>query len=295
MIKIGAISPKTVAIAGVSIVALASLVGASPLKTVESGYEGVLMNWGAVQQTTLEPGKLHFIIPYYQSMSRVSTQPQTSVTHEKAATHDLQDVNTSVAVTYHIDPADVPFFYSKFRNAARLNERVIGPAISNDVKAVTAHYNAEELVTKRDEVDEKIKDLIITSLKPYRITIEAINTSNFQFSPAYSHAIEDKQVQQQASLQAEYVLQQTKINEQQKVVRATAEAEAAVADAKGRSASKLMMAEAEAKANGLVSSSLTPSLLEEKALERWNGSMPTYLSSGAPLPFIGSAAAPIPR
>ncbi|GBQ85726.1 hypothetical protein AA14337_3147 [Acetobacter malorum DSM 14337] len=78
-------------------------------------------------------------------------------------------------------------------------------------------------------------------------------------------------------------------------MRASAEAEAAVADAKGRSASKLMMAEAEAKANALVSSSLTPALLEEKALEQWDGSMPTYLSSGAPLPFIGNATGPVSR
>lgn len=280
--------------AAIGVLGAIALFGCGPFQKVESGYEGVLMNFGAVQKITLEPGKLHFIIPFYQSMHPVSTQPQTAITHESAATHDLQDVATSVALTYHIAPIDVPYFYSEFRNAKTLTERVIAPAISNDVKAVTAHYNAEELVTKRDEVDQQIKNLITQSLQPYHITIETINTSNFRFSEAYSRAIENKQVQEQEALKAEYVLHKAKIQEQEKVVRAAAEAEANVAEAKGRSEARMLMAESEAKANALVSASLTPSLLQEKAIERWSGDMPTYLSSGAPLPFIGGAAGPVP-
>jgi regulator of protease activity HflC (stomatin/prohibitin superfamily) len=209
---------------------------------------------------------------------------------EGAATHDLQDVHTAVAVTFHINPEDAPGFYRDFRTISNLGQTIVGPVISNDVKAITANYNAEELITKRDIVDTQIKDLIIKSLIPYHLTIEAVNTANFQFSEAYAKAIEAKQVAQQQALQAQYVLQQTQISSQQQVVEAKAQADAAVATAQGTAQALLVTSQAQAKANTLVSQSLTAPLLQQKALDRWNGTMPTYLSSGAPLPFIGNSA-----
>jgi hypothetical protein len=58
----------------------------------------------------------------------------------------------------------------------------------------------------------------------------------------------------------------------------------------------VLQAQAEAKANGLISQSLTPQILQMRALSRWNGQLPTYLSVNSPLPFIGSASvAPKPQ
>ncbi len=268
--------------------ALFILAELNPLAEISSGYAGVLTNFGSVQPTPLAPG-LHVVIPFYQQAIPVSVQPQTTTSEETASTHDLQNVNTSVAVTFHIAPEDTPQFYQNFRNFETLGQRIIAPAVSNDVKAVTANYDAEELVTKRDTVDAQIKDLIVTSLAPYHLTVEAVNVSNFAFSEAYSQAIEQKQVAQQQALQAQYTLQQTQISAQQQVVQAKAQADAAVETAQGQAQALLLTAEAQAKANTLLAQSLTPTLLQQKALDKWDGTLPHYLTAGAPLPFIGTA------
>lgn len=273
--------------AGGAVVALAVLCFINPFYQIASGYCGIRLNFGSVQPVALEPG-LHFAVPVYQRIVPVSTQPQTMASEERAATHDLQDVHTTVSVTFHIAPADAPGFYRDFRNLETLGQRIIGPTVSNDVKAITANYNAEELITKRDVVDGQIKDLIIKSLLPYHLNIEAVNTANFAFSHAYSQAIEAKQVAQQQALQAQYTLQQTQISSQQQVVQAKAQADAAVATAQGQAQALLVTSQAQAKANIAVSQSLTAPLLQQKALDRWNGTMPVYLSAGAPLPFIGN-------
>ncbi|GBQ24378.1 hypothetical protein AA12717_1767 [Gluconacetobacter sacchari DSM 12717] len=270
-----------------AVLALVVLLILNPFYQVTSGYCGVLLNFGSVQPTPLNPG-LRFAIPFYQQIVLVSTQPQTVTSDERAATHDLQNVHTSVSVTFHINPADAPGFYRDFRAFGVLGSRIIGPTVSNDVKAVTANYNAEELITKRDIVDGQIKDLVIRSLLPYHLSIEAVNISNFAFSQVYEQAIEAKQVAQQQALQAQYTLQQTQISAQQQVVQAKAQADAAIATAQGQAQALLVTSQAQAKANTLVSQSLTAPLLQQKALDRWNGTMPTYLSAGAPLPFIGS-------
>ncbi|GBQ92496.1 prohibitin family protein [Asaia krungthepensis] len=278
----GAIKIGVVALGAVAIVAILN-----PFYQIASGYCGILTNFGSVQPIALEPG-LHIAIPVYQKIISVSTQPQTITSHEQAATHDLQDVRTSVSVTFHIASADAPGFFRDFRTLDVLARRIIEPTVSNDVKAITANYNAEELITKRDLVDGQIKDLIIRSLQPYHLTIHSVNTANFAFSTAYAQAIEAKQVAQQQALQAQYTLQQTQISAQAQVVQAKAQADAAVATAQGQAQALLVTSQAQAKANSLVSQSLTPALLQQKALDRWSGTMPTYLSAGAPLPFIGS-------
>jgi regulator of protease activity HflC (stomatin/prohibitin superfamily) len=268
-------------------VALFLIAELNPLAQISSGYAGVLSDFGSVQPTPLAPG-LHLVIPFYQQAIPVSVQPQTITSEETASTHDLQNVNTSVAVTFHVAPEDTPQFYQNFRNFETLGSRIIAPAVSNDVKAVTANYDAEELVTKRDAVDAQIKELIVASLAPYHMTVEAVNVSNFAFSEAYSQAIEQKQVAQQQALQAQYTLQQTQISAQQQVVQAKAQADAAVATAQGQAQALLLTANAQAKANTMIAQSLTPAVLQQKALDRWDGTLPHYLTAGAPLPFIGT-------
>nr|WP_294917880.1 prohibitin family protein [uncultured Neokomagataea sp.] len=221
--------------ATIVMVAGGALVLLNPFKQIASGYCGIRLNFGSVQPVALTPG-LHFALPVYQRIEEVSTQPQTTASNEWAATHDLQDVHTTVSVTFHINPVDAPSFYRDFQTLETLEKRIIGSTVSNDVKAITAKYNAEELITKRDMVDSQIKELIITSLVPYHLSIEAVNTANFTFSPAYSQAIEVKQVQ----------------------------------------------------ANAAIAQSLTSTLLQQKALNRWSGILPTYLSAGVPLHFIAN-------
>nr|WP_256126880.1 prohibitin family protein [Ameyamaea chiangmaiensis] len=213
----------------------------NPFYQVVSGFCGVLLNFGSVQPTPLTPG-LHGAVPVYQTIVVVSTQPQTVTSEERAATHDLQNVHTAVSVTFPINAADAPDVYRDFRPFDSPGSRIIGLTASNDVKAVTASYNAEDQITRHDAVDSQIKDLVVTSLLPYPLSIEAVNISNLTFSPAYEPAFEARQVAQPQAVQAT------------------------------------------AQANTLVSQSLTPVLLQQKALDRWSGTLPVYLSAGPPRP-----------
>ena len=281
--------PKYAIIVPAVLVALFILAYINPFWIISSGYVGVIANWGSVQQVSLNPG-LHVAIPFEQEIIPVSTQPQTAQSDETASTHDLQNVTTSLAVTFEVLPADTPYFYQNFRSFDVVNTRIISPIISNDVKAVTARFNAEELVTQRDTVDSLIKEQIATSLAPYHLTVLGVNVANFAFSDAYEQAIENKQVSQQQALQAQYTLDQAKISSQTQVVQAQAAAQAQIETAKGNATARILNAQAEAKANGLVNASLTPAILQMKAITQWNGAEPVYLGANAPMPFIGSGA-----
>lgn len=284
----GFVTPKNIIIGVGAIVVIIALLILNPFYEINGGYEGVLLTFGSVSGVPLSPG-LHFAMPVSQTIVPVSTQPQSVSSDESAATHDQQNVSTSFSIIYHIDSAYIPYFFQNFRTYDNLNSKIIKQSISNDVKAITANYNAEELITKRDIVDDQIKSLIIQSLAPYHIIVDAVNVTNFSYGDAYETAIENKQIAQQQALQAQYTLQQVQINSQQQVVKAKAQADAAIAEANGNAQAILITAQAQAKANDLISQSLSANLLQQKAIDKWDGTMPTYLSNGAPLPFISGS------
>ena len=228
------------------------------------GQRGVLMTWGAVQHGVLDPG-LHVKIPFAQTVTKMNVQIQNSQAVETSASKDLQDVHTEVATNWHILPADAEWIYQHIGNEPALVGKIIQPAISNAVKQVTALFNAEDLVVHRDEVRNQIELQIRTALTPFHIVVDSVNITNFKFTAEFSRAIEEKQVAQQKALQATYELQKAQVLAQQKIVEATAQA----------------------KAQQLLRASLTPEIIQQQAVAKWNGQLPNVMGGNGVLPMIG--------
>ena len=250
----------------------------SSFVAIGPGERGVLMTFGAVQHGVLAPG-LHMKIPLVQTVKRMNVQIQKSQTQETAASRDLQDVTSEVAVNWAINPLDAEWVYERLGDESQLADKVIAPIVSNAVKAVAAHYDAEQLVEKRDQVRDQIQQQIVAALTQYKVQVQGVNITNFQFSQDYSHAIEQKQVAQQRAQQAEYDLARVKVQAQQEVAQA----------------------EGQAQAQKLLQSTLTPQIIQLKAVEKWNGVLPQVTGNGA-VSFIGNmdtmakpVAGPAPR
>ena len=163
--------------------------------TIPSGFCGVMTTFGAASQKVLAPG-LHFKMPFVQGIVKMNVQVQKNQLTEHAASLDLQDVETTVATNWNINNSDASWIYQQIGMEDVLNERIIQPVVSNAIKAVVAHYNAEDLVEKRDLVRGQIEDLIRKNLKPYHVNVDVdgVSITNFSFSPDYEKAIEQKQV-----------------------------------------------------------------------------------------------------
>lgn len=248
----------------IAIAVLVLLLLWSSFVAIGPGERGVLMTFGAVQHGVLAPG-LHMKIPLVQTVKRMNVQIQKSQTQETAASRDLQDVTSEVAVNWAINPPDAEWVYQRLGDESQLADKVIAPIVSNAVKAVAAHYDAEQLVEKRDVVRDEIQKQIVAALGQYKVQVQGVNITNFQFSQDYAKAIEQKQVAQQRAQQAEYDLARVKVQAQQEVAQA----------------------EGQAQAQKLLQSTLTPQIIQLKAVEKWNGVLPQVTGNGA-VPFIGN-------
>jgi regulator of protease activity HflC (stomatin/prohibitin superfamily) len=264
---------------------------------VDAGYVGVKTWFSAPEQDVLSPG-IHFIVPIAESVHEVSIQPQLAQTQETASTNDQQDVTTTVSVNYQVDPSQAVAMYSKYRTTDNLEATIIAPIVSNDTKAVTANYNAQELLTKRGQVRAEIETAVHGDLAQYGVVIvTGVNITNFSYSDEYDQAIENKQVAQQNAQAEQYKLQQVQVSAQQQVAQAQAQAEAAVDIAKGQAQATVLQAQADAEAYTLKQKALTPLLVQQALVDKWNGVMPIYSSTVVPtnlLPALPAPAAPPP-
>jgi regulator of protease activity HflC (stomatin/prohibitin superfamily) len=291
-------SNKALTGAGAVVVILVLVWLLDPFYQVDAGYAGVLTNFGAPSQETLLPG-LHWKTPIISNIYEVDITPNTATTTESAATHDQQNVSTSIAVTFQVNPADAVYIYQNYRDIASLQNTIISPIVSNDVKAIVSIYDAQDLITKREQLAGEIKDKIATDLRVYDVIVDGVNITNFDFSAAYDQAIENKQIAQQNALEEQYHLQQVQVSAQQQVVQANAQADAAVATAQGAAKATILQAQADAQAYELKQKTLTPELIELALINKWDGRMPTYASTALPSALFGAAdvakpAAPAP-
>lgn len=243
-----------------------------PFVQIGAGERGVVLNFGAVQNTVLDEG-LHLRIPIVQTVIHVDVKVQKSESEAAAASSDLQDVSSRVVLNYHIIPDKANVVYQTIGVAFK--ERIIDPAVQEVVKAVTAKYTAEELITKRPAVSDAMKAALTERLLLNNIAVDAFSIVGFSFSKGFMEAIEAKQTAEQLALKAKRDLDRIKIEAQQKVTAAQAEAESLRLQRANISSDLIELRRVEANL---------------KAIEKWNGILPQVTGAGA-VPFIGVGGA----
>jgi regulator of protease activity HflC (stomatin/prohibitin superfamily) len=135
-------------------------------KRVPAGNRGVLLTWGKPEDKILGEG-LNFVIPFIQSVELMNVQVQVAESTESAATNDLQEVSATVAVNFRLDPLAVNQIYRELRQD--YVSRVIKPNIEESLKAATAKFKAEELITKRATVKSAFDDILAERLHIFDI------------------------------------------------------------------------------------------------------------------------------
>lgn len=260
---------------------------------INSGERGVMLTWGKAGPVSIGPG-LHFKIPIEQDVVKFDVRTQkfgadaSADSFDSAASKDLQIVKAQIAVNYHVNPDNVAQLYSEV--GANYEDTVITPAVHDAMKATTALYTAEELVTLREEVRDKIQGTLSEKLAQYHITVESVNIVKFDFSDQFNVAIENKVTAEQQKEKAVNDLERIKVEAEQKVATANGERDSAIAQAEGIAKTTQLTAEADAEKVRLINEQLqrTPQYIEYVKAQKWDGHLPISLG-GSVQPFLNVA------
>jgi regulator of protease activity HflC (stomatin/prohibitin superfamily) len=254
-VKIG----KWVAVLAVVLILILWL---NPFVVVGPGERGVVVRLGAIQDGVLGEG-LHFRIPLVEKVATVDVKTHKIEVTAPSYSKDLQNVDTKIALNYHLDPFSVHRLLQKI--GVDYEVRIISPAIQESVKAATAKFTAAELVSERSKVKEEIKAILIARLHPNFIEVDDFSIVDFEFAESFERAIDEKQIAEQNALKAQNDLRRIQVEAEQRVAQATAEAEAI-----------RIQSEALKQNQGLI---------QLEAVKKWNGVLPYYIMGNA-VPFV---------
>jgi regulator of protease activity HflC (stomatin/prohibitin superfamily) len=237
----------------------------SSFTTIPAGHRGVVIRFSAVTGTILEEG-LKTKVPFLDSVVKLSVQTQKYEADAASASRDLQDVSTRIALNWRLDPGMTAEIYRTL--GLDYIDRIAAPAIQETVKQVTARYNAEDLILRRDEVKNDITSVLSTRLLERGIITEAVSITEFQFSTTFTAAIEAKVAAEQAVFEARNKLERVKVEAEQREAEARGEANARIAKAEGEAEYIRVVTGAQVAANEAIGQTLTPEVLQYILLDR---------------------------
>jgi regulator of protease activity HflC (stomatin/prohibitin superfamily) len=242
------------------IIAIVLFFALLPFTVVEPGEAAVVVRNGRINRVL--DGGPHLVMPLFERVVTMSTATQKENVVVAAASKDLQTVNAEVAINYNLNADRVGEIYTAFGYSVL--ERLVLPAVQEGVKAATAQFTAEELISRRGDVKVAIESLLIERLEPNFVHVSGVSLTDFNFSEDFSRAIEKKVVAAQNALTEENNTLTEKFKADQRIEQARGEAEAIRIQAQS------------------INSQGGAAYVQLKWIERWNGELPTWVSGTSP-------------
>lgn len=269
------------------IIILVIVLATSAFVIVDSGHVGVIRTLGAVQPEPLPEG-FHLKKPFMDKIEQIDIRLTKAKSKSVAASKDLQTVETQVTVQYSISGPVAPRTYQRIGIREVVAATVIEPAIQESVKAVTAQFTAEQLVTRRAEVKQQIQAAIESFIRvtledkqvPTALRIANVAITDFEFSEEFNKAIELKVRAEQEALQAlnEKTRRVTQAEAGYQERKLAADGEAYEIEASSKAKADAIAREAKALKDN-------PALIQLRLAEKWDGTLPRF-TGGETIPLI---------
>lgn len=216
---------------------------------IDTGERGVVLRLGEYKRVMNEG--INFKMPLIDRVVKMNVRDTTYNAKIEVSSRDMQTILVENTLIYTLDPEKLGHIYKTY--GMKYEATVVNPTLAEVTNAVVAAYPIETFVEKRAEISQKISDAFVLKTQDSGIVVKSLLITNHDFSDEYNKAIEAKKVAEQGALKAKYDLEKTKLD---------------------------------AEAQTLKQKSLNAMVLQEKAIDKWDGKLPQYMGNSGQLPFI---------
>jgi regulator of protease activity HflC (stomatin/prohibitin superfamily) len=253
---------------------------------ISPGYTGVIFNKLSGSLQAVGQG-LRGRVPFVTSVQSYPTalRTYTMVMREGEGssmgddsidlpTREGQHIRQDISVTYNTSEDRAADVFRSFqgRPVEYIEATFIRRTIITVAQNAAGQMSLTEIISsKRGELQAAITDQLAVEFKKMGFGLDKVNLGASHLPPAIEAQMQQKMAAQQQAQQAEYELQKQETL-----------AKAAVAQASGEAQSTLVRAKAQAEANRLLQQSLTPTLVNYRAVDKWNGALPEVTSGATP-------------
>lgn len=241
------------------IIGLVLIVFACSFTVVKTGYTGVRVLFGQVNEQTIQSG-FNFHVPFVGSIEKINNKQQDITFKDEVWSETLNRTAiyySKIAVTYQINKEKSAWIYANISDYKEnlVTQSLVASAIKTSSKNLT-----DEDATSRSKIEpltqKNIQESLDSKYGKETILVNKVIIGNADFEKSYNKAIAEKQ-------KAQLVYEKQQIENQKAIEQAQAKAEA-----------KKITAKAEAEANELLKKSLTDDIFLQMMLEKWDGELP---------------------
>jgi prohibitin 1 len=255
---------------------------------ISPGNSGVIFNIWTGSLRTVGQG-MALRIPWITRVQSYPTALRTYSMVERAGegsspeddsidlpTLEGQHIRQDISVTYNTTEDRAADVFKAFRGAdmVDIENTFIRRTIITMAQNVAGQMSLSEIISsKRTELQNQIQTNLQADLGKMGFHLDKVNLGASHLPQVIEAQMQQKMAAQQQAQQAEYELQKQQLL-----------AKAAVAQAEGQAEAVLVRARAESKANQLLQSSLSSTLVQYRSVDKWNGVLPQV--TGGATPFI---------
>ena len=227
---------------------------------IDAGHEGIKVNlFGdkkGVDEVSLVTGWVVFN-PLTEKVYEYPTFVQT-------VDYNLFTVNAKGGLAFTMDPTvsikiidgKTPEIFKKYRlNLDEIVNTTLYTVVVNACRIQVNKFTPDEITSNRDSVENAIETQLRTELEKENFYLERL-TTGLTYPSSIQEAITAKDKATQDALRVQRELEIVEAEAQKKIVAAQAEKEA----------------------NELRTKALTPAILQQQWIEKWNGQLPVYVT-----------------
>lgn len=270
--------------------------GCACSETIPAGYAGIVYNLnGGIEDEVLTQG-FKIVSPTKKITTYTIGLEQSFMTKDERGdskddesfeipTKEGASLEVDTAFSYCFNLEELPKTFTRFKgqDGKEILKTFIKPKMQAWIKEITPEFTMMEIVsTRRGVVNNTITERLAERFASYGITIDNIALADVRPDTKTAEAIDEKIRAQESLEKAKVTAQEEKVNANKEKEIAEINAEKAKIEAQGKADAKMIEAQAQAQANKMISDSLTPILVQNNKIEKWNGKDPvTYIGGNA--------------
>ena len=228
-----------------------------------------MKNMGKYGNEVLDTG-LHAYNIFTTDMICIDAKTQKYESMTETYTKDMQTAKIKYFVNWSVNRSKAMDLH---RQLGDNYKNRLESETESAIKAIVGKSDSSYLVSSRDDVEQKITELLNTRLLELNMKADSVRIEDISYSNAYEQAIERKQIAQQEALTEKNKTEKAKQQAEQQLIKAKAEAEAMRIQTQALSQSKSLIEYEKVQ-------------VEKIQAERWNGQLPQNIYTNAPLPIL---------